>query len=264
MMLDEQSRGVSTSVVRAFELLDRVASAGRDGITLAQLSAGTPKARSTTHRYVTTLLALGAVRRDEAGRLRLGLKVLELASGLLDGDNLRAAAEPALRELGERTGETVHLGVPSEGHVVYIAKVESPQSVRLVSRIGSHAPFHSTAMGKAIMSQLAPSELQVALDLPRAIRTFHTIAAQDVLLAELDKVRIAGVAIDNEENELGVRCVGAAILDSRGVPVAAISVSGPAARMTPERSVEIAPLVAAAARDVARSLGYPVSSAQHA
>jgi len=258
MALEEQDRGVSISVMRAFELLDRVASAGADGITLAKLSAGTPKARSTTHRYVTTLLALGAIRRDEAGRLRLGLKILELASGQLEGDNLRAAAEPILRDLGERTGETVHLGVPSEGHVVYIAKVESPQSVRLVSRIGSHAPFHCTAMGKAIMSQLPPSELQAALGLPRTIRTFHTITAQDALLAELDKIRMAGVSIDNEENELGVRCVGAAILDSRAVPVAAISVSGPAGRMTPERSTEISPLVVAAAREIARSLGYPV------
>jgi len=257
MALDEQDRGLSISVMRAFELLDRVASAGADGITLAKLSAGTPKARSTTHRYVTTLLALGAIRRDEAGRLRLGLKILELASGQLEGDNLRAAAEPILRDLGERTGETAHLGVPSEGHVVYIAKVESPQSVRLVSRIGSHAPFHSTAMGKAIVSQLPPSELQAALALPRAIRTFHTITAQDALLTELDKIRMAGVSIDNEENELGVRCVAAAILDSRGVPVAAISVSGPAGRMTHERCTEIAPLVVSAGREISRSLGYP-------
>jgi len=262
MALEEQDRGVSTSVVRAFELLDRVASAGADGITLAKLSAGTPKARSTTHRYVTTLIALGAVRRDDAGRLRLGLKLLELASGLLDGDNLRAVAEPVLRELGARTGETVHLGVPSDGHVVYIAKVESPQSVRLVSRIGSHALLHCTAMGKAIMAQLPPSELQVALALPRVLRTLHTITGEDVLLAELDKIRMTGVAIDDEENELGVRCAGAAILDSRSVPVAAISVSGPATRMTHERCAEIAPSIVAAAREVGRSLGYPVAASQ--
>jgi IclR family acetate operon transcriptional repressor len=262
MALDEQDRGVSTSVVRAFELLDRVAGAGRDGITLAQLSAGTPKARSTTHRYVTTLLALGAIRRDEAGRLRLGLKLLELATGLLEGDNLRTVAEPVLRELGERTGETVHLGVPSDGHVVYIAKVESPQSVRLVSRIGVRVPLHCTAMGKAIMSQLSPSELSAALELPREIRTVHTITARDVLLAELDRVRHDGVAIDNEENEIGVRCMAAVIVGSRTAPVAAISVSGPAARMNPDRCAELAPFVAAAAQEIGRSLGYPVPAAQ--
>jgi DNA-binding IclR family transcriptional regulator len=246
----------STSVERAFELVDRVAASGTTGVTLAQLAAEVPTAKSTTHRYIATLLGLGVLRRDDAGRLHLGLKLVELAGALLDGDNLRAAAEPVLQDLVARTGETVHLGVPSEGHVVYIAKVESPQSVRLVSRIGARAPFHCSAMGKAIMSSLDTEALQVALDRPREVRTMHTITATDALRAELEKVRAAGVAVDDEENELGVRCVGAAIRGTRGEPVAAISVSGPATRMTHERTGEIAPSVIAAAQQIARLLGH--------
>jgi IclR family acetate operon transcriptional repressor len=249
-------RGLSTSVVHAFDLLDRVAAAGSEGITLAQLSGGVAKARSTTHRYVTTLLSLGVLRRDDAGRLHLGFRLLELATELLEDDNLRAVATPILRDLGARTGETVHLGVPTGGHIVYVAKVESSHSVRLVSRIGAQVAMHCTSMGKAVMAHLPPAELEDALSLPRPVRTLHTFTGTEELLAELEKIRASGVSMDGEENELGVCCVGAAILDSRSQPVAAISVSGPSVRMTPERRAEVTPLVRAAAQRIEQSLGY--------
>jgi DNA-binding IclR family transcriptional regulator len=245
----------STSVERAFEFVDRVAAAGADGTTLAQLAADVPTAKSTTHRYVATLLGLGVLRRDAAGRLFLGLKLIELAGAMLSGDNLRAVAEPVLHELVARTGETVHLGVPSDGQVVYIAKVESPQSVRLVSRIGARAPYHSSAMGKAILSTLDEASLRVALDRPREVRTTHTITSLDALLAELEKIREQGYSLDAEENEAGVRCVGAAIRGTGGQAVAAISVSGPATRMTPAHCDEIAPSIVAGAQQIARALG---------
>jgi len=246
----------STSVERAFELVDRVAEAGTQGITLAQLAAEVPTAKSTTHRYVATLLGLGVLRRDDAGRLYLGLKLVELAGALLGGDNLRTVAEPILHELVERTRETVHLGVPSDDHVVYIAKVESPQSVRLVSRIGARAPFHCSAMGKAILAAMDEDALRVALGRPREVRTARTITGLEPLLAELEKVRAAGVSIDDEENEAGVRCIGAAVRNTRGQPVAAISASGPATRMTPEHCAEIAPSIIAAAQEIARLVGH--------
>jgi DNA-binding IclR family transcriptional regulator len=249
------SSGTSTSVERAFELLDRIAAAGPDGLTLAELAAGVPTAKSTTHRYVTTLLELGVVRRDSAGRLMLGLRLVELAGALLDGDNLRSVAEPVLHDLVARTGETVHLGVPSDGHVVYIAKVESPQSVRLVSRIGARIPMHCSAMGKALLAQLDEAALRVALERPREVRTMHTLTSADALLAELVKVRSEGVAIDDEENELGVRCIGTVLHGNGTTPVGAISVSAPAARMTHERCREVAPAVLAAAEEIARRLG---------
>jgi IclR family transcriptional regulator, KDG regulon repressor len=252
--------GTSSSVERAFELLDRIAAAGPDGVTLAQLAAEVPTAKSTTHRYVVTLLELGVLRRDGIGRLQLGLKLVELAGALLDGDNLRTVAEPVLHDLVARTGETVHLGVPADGHIVYIAKVESPQSVRLVSRIGARVALHCSAMGKALMARLDGAALQEALDRPRPVRTMHTITAADALLAELDKVRAAGVAIDDEENELGVRCIGTVIHGARELPIGAISVSAPATRMTHERCAEIAPVVIAAADEIARRMGRPVAN----
>jgi DNA-binding IclR family transcriptional regulator len=260
IMTSTSANGTSTSVERAFELLDRIAVAGPEGLTLAQLAADVPTAKSTTHRYVVTLIELGVVRRDGAGRLQLGLKLVELAGALLDGDNLRSAAEPVLHDLVARTGETVHLGVPGDGHVVYIAKVESPQSVRLVSRIGARVALHCSAMGKALMARLDGQALQDALDRARPVRTMHTITTADALLAELEKVRGAGVAIDDEENELGVRCIGTAIVGARGESIGAISVSAPATRMTQERCAEIAPVVIAAAGEIARRLGRPAAN----
>jgi IclR family acetate operon transcriptional repressor len=250
MAISSSNSGTSTSVERAFELLGRIAAAGPEGLTLSELAAGVSTAKSTTHRYVATLLELGVLRRSQTGRLQLGLKLVELAGSLLEGDDLRSAAEPVLRELVARTGETVHLGVPADGHVIYIAKVESQQSVRLVSRIGARIPM--------LLSHMDERALQVALQRPREVRTMHTITSLDALLAELEKVRAAGVSIDDEENELGVRCIGTAI-EGGTEPVGAISVSAPASRMTHERCAEIAPAVIAAATEIARRLGRPAS-----
>ena len=183
MAVQSSRNDTSSSVERAFELLDLVGAAGPRGLTLAELAAGLPTAKSTTHRYVITLLSLGVLARDGAGRLRLGVKLVELAGALLDGDHLRGAAEPVLHDLVARTGETVHLGVPAEGEVVYVAKVESTQSVRLVSRIGARVALHCSAMGKALMARLDEDALQAALARPRPVRTMHTITAIDALLA---------------------------------------------------------------------------------
>ena len=189
--------------------------------------------------------------------MHLGLRLVELAGALLEGDNLRSAAEPVLHELVARTGETVHLGVPADGHVVYIAKVESPQSLRLVSRIGARIPMHCSAMGKALLARMDEPALEIAFTRPRDVRTMHTITSAEALQAELEKVRAAGVAIDDEENELGVRCIGTVVLGAGSAPVGAISVSAPATRMTHERCAEIAPAVIGAAEQIARRLGRP-------
>lgn len=246
----------STSVERAFELLDRIAAAGSEGITLGRLAGEVRTAKSTTHRYVATLVELGAVRRDPLGRLHLGLKLIELAGALLDADDLRSVADPILKDLVAATGETVHLGLPSDGDVVYIAKVESPQSVRLVSRIGSKVPMYCSAMGKALLASLDEEALEPLLERPREPRTKHTIVGEAELREELERVRERGFAIDDEENEAGVRCIGAPIVDAHGQPLGAISVSAPAGRMTLARAKQTAPGVVRAGKEIARRLGH--------
>ena len=252
--MTDLSTATSTSVERAFELLDLIAAAP-DGLSLSELTALAPRSKSTTHRYVATLLGLGVVRRDDAGRLRPGLKLLELAVALLEGDDLRATAGPLLADLARHTGETVHLGVLSEGEVVYIAKIESPHSVRLVSRIGARVPLHCSAMGKALLASLSPEELDAALaGRSRERRTPHTLTGAAELRAEIERVRASGIAIDDEENEAGVRCLGAAIAGPAGTAAGAISVSAPAGRMPLERCHELAPVVREASAEIGRRL----------
>lgn len=255
--------GTSSSVERAFDLLDRIAAAGPRGLTLGELAADIPVAKSTTHRYVVTLLELGVLRRDDNERLHLGLKLVELASAQLDTDDFRSAAQPVLDELAARTQETVHLGLPTEGHIVYIAKVESPQAVRLVSRIGARVPMHCSAMGKALLARLDEKALADALQRPRQARTSHTITGEADLRRDLERVRTAGVAFDHEENELGVRCVAAAVLGIGSRPIGALSVSAPASRMSQERCAEMAPVVMSAAEEIARRLGRAPRDQNH-
>jgi DNA-binding IclR family transcriptional regulator len=257
-----QSYATSTSVERAFDLLDRIAAAGADGISLGELAGSVRTAKSTTHRYVATLVELGAVRRDQLGRLHLGLKLIELAGALMEADDLRSVASPVLEELVRSTGETVHLGVPSDGDVVYIAKFESPQSVRLVSRIGARVPMYCSAMGKAMMATLDEPALEPLLATPREKRTERTIVGEAELRAELARVRERGFAIDDEENEAGVRCVGVSIVDAHGAALGAISVSAPAGRMTPTRAKKTAPDVVAAGQEIARRLGHGSAAAK--
>jgi IclR family acetate operon transcriptional repressor len=253
------STTTSSSVVRAFDLLDLLAAAEPRGATLAELAEQVPMAKSSILRYLTTLAAVDVVRRDDGGRFRLGLKLVELAGGLLESDDLRSAAEPLLHDLAAVSGETVHLGVPSGNEVVYIAKVESRHSVRLVSRIGARAPIHCSAMGKAILAGLGAAERSPLLDsLPR--RTENTITSKKALQEELAEIRSAGFSIDDEENEVGVRCVGAVVTAGNGDPLGAISISGPADRLGRERASELGPVVIETAAEVARQLGHRAAS----
>jgi DNA-binding IclR family transcriptional regulator len=249
------TKATSSSVKRAFDLIDVIEAAEPRGATLADVAAAVPMAKSSVLRYLTTLVDVGVLRRDGHGSFRLGLRLVELAGGLLDNDDLRSVAEPLLHDLVMASGETVHLGVPSDREVVYIVKVESPQSVRLVSRIGSRAPTHCTAMGKAILAQL-PEQSRATMLGRLTARTPKTITSAARLAAELDTVRERGFSIDDEENEAGVRCVGAAVLATNGEPLGAISVSGPAGRLNLERAAELGPSVVKTANLVARRLGH--------
>jgi DNA-binding IclR family transcriptional regulator len=245
----------STSVTRAFDLIGLIEAAEPRGATLAELAGEAPMAKSSVLRYLTTLTEIGAVRRDEAGRFRLGLRLVELAGGLLENDDLRSIAEPLLHDLVAVSGETVHLGVRTGADVVYIAKVESKASVRLVSRIGSRVPIHCSAMGKAILAHLPEDERAPVFGSLQG-RTPNTITSPKALASELDRVRERGFSIDDEENELGVRCVGAAVTASSGEPLGAISISGPAVRVSLKRTGELGPRVIETANEVARRLGH--------
>ncbi len=147
-------RAVSTSVTKAFRIVELLAAKPNGGLTLAELSLELGMPKSTTHRYLTTLVALGLTERDGADHFHVGTKLVELAGSFLANNDLRTESNAILDELAATTGETVHLAVPSGGEVVYIAKVESIHALRMYSHIGARLPMHSTSLGKAILAHL--------------------------------------------------------------------------------------------------------------
>jgi DNA-binding IclR family transcriptional regulator len=140
--------------------------------------------------------------------------------------------------------------------VVYIAKVESRHAVRMYSYIGARLPMYCTALGKAMMAFGPEDWIQETLARGLEPRTPHTIINASALKADLDAIRARGFSIDNEENEIGVRCVGAPVFDFTRSVIGAISLSGPTERMDQERSAELGPVVREAARQISQRMGY--------
>lgn len=249
-------RAVSTSVTKAIRIVELLAAKPDGGMTLAELSLQLGMPKSTTHRYLATLIALGLTERDGTDHFRLGTKVVELAGSFLANSDLRTEGNAVLEDLAAKTGETVHLAVPSRGEVVYIAKVESIHALRMYSHIGARLPMHSTSLGKAILAHLPAARIDEILLAPMTARTARTITSAHELATELERIRQQGFAIDDEENEIGVCCVGAPVFDYMAAPVAAVSISGPITRMSRERCVTLGPMVRDAALSVSRRIGY--------
>jgi DNA-binding IclR family transcriptional regulator len=247
---------VSSTVAKAVSILEILASKADVGISLAELCTLIDIPKSSTHRYLVTLHELGLAERKADERYYLGTKVIELAGAYLLKSDLRNDSQVALDELAEITGETVHLAVPSGTEVVYIAKVESKYTLSMFSHIGARLPMHCTALGKAILAFSDPHERQVVLADPLARRTPNSITSVEALENELALIRSQGYAVDNEENELGIRCVGAPIFDYTTKPIGAISVSAPCDRMTRDRVTSVGPIVSSAAQEVSRRKGF--------
>jgi DNA-binding IclR family transcriptional regulator len=197
------------------------------------------------------------VERTPENRFRLGLKLYELGSRAIEQIDLRARVHPWFRRLSAQVGETVHLGVLQKAAVVYLDKVEpNNRRVWLASRVGASNPVYCTAMGKAMLAFLPAEE---AADIMARIRytrfTPRTLVTPEALQRSLDRVRRRGYAIDDEEVECGVRCIGAPILNESGRPVAAVSVSGPSSRITQQSVPGIAEHLLRCCREISASLG---------
>lgn len=250
------------SVSRALAILE-VLARKRGSQSLADIAALMRIPKTTVFRILRTLQREGYVQQDPATRqFKLGPKVLGLATAYLGGLDLREVARPALTDLRQRSEETVHLGLLDEGEVLYVEKVDSPQTIRMSSRIGARAPAHCTALGKAMLAHLPPEQVDQIIErhgLPSYTRA--TLTDPLALKAELASVRARGVAFDRQEHEEDVCCVAAPVYEAQGRVVAALSVSGPAFRLTPERMEEVAGWVLDASRQVSQQLGFTEANA---
>jgi len=247
-------------VGRALAALDVLANRSSE-CSLAELCIALGLHKSTVHRLMMVLEQHRLVDKNpETGRYRLGLKLFEFGSKAIAALDPRRHARPHLDRLQRELAETVFFCILDDGQVFYLDKVESQQSIRTACTVGSRAPAYCTAVGKAMLAELPDAEVS---DIVRrwglkAI-TANTITTAAALKAELKAVRSRGYAIDNEEKEQGLRCISAAVRGHSGKLFAAISVSGPAFRITKGRIPEIGHVVMRAANDLSVEFGYPAA-----
>jgi DNA-binding IclR family transcriptional regulator len=249
------------TIERISAILDLVGE-NSQGMSIRDLSLQLGLPKGTVHRLLSSLSYFGYIRQDTASRnYFLGLKLLDLAGLAASQLDVRKIAEPLLHALADKSGETGHMVVWDQGEVVYIEKVEPPLEMgglRMASRVGARNPAHSCAVGKVLLSYLSEDELQDFISKKGlAARTPNTITDEATLRRELRTIRAQGYAVDDEENEKGIRCVGAPVLGASGGPVAAISVSGPAFRITKKVIQNISRRqVVSTAAEISRRLGY--------
>jgi len=248
--------GVVQSLGRALDLMESVAMAEL-GAGLTELAKATGLAPSTAHRLLKTLQQRRYVSHDaERGLWFIGVQAFTVGAAFLRTRNVVAAARPVMRQLMEDSGESVSLAVLDGADAVYLAQIECRAMMRALARPGGRAPLHCSGVGKALLAALSEAErapLYARIDFTRF--TDHTLTDPAALGAALRPVAAQGYAVDDEEFALGLRCVAAVIRDEYGEPVAAISCSGPTARVTVDRVAPLGRLVAAAAADIAAALG---------
>jgi DNA-binding IclR family transcriptional regulator len=239
---------------RTMTMLELVA-ASRKGSTLAEVSRHLKLPRSSTYYLLQTLARQGYLwRNSEGGRYLLTPKLFDLANRSLAALGLREKARPLLRGLMQQTGLTVHLAVLAQGEMVLIDKIEPPGPEQLATWVGKRIPVHCTGVGKAMLAYLPPERLGQTVSRGLIRYNDNTITSVRRLKAELEKVRQVGYAVDDEEETLGYRCVGAAVLDEANSPVAAISLAGTTEEVTAANLHSLAAQVAATAATLARQI----------
>jgi IclR family acetate operon transcriptional repressor len=227
--------------------------------SLAELAADLSQSKPTVFRILHTLEDFGFLEKDAAtGRYVLGLRLHTLGSVAVKHEQLRWQALPPLQDLARTTGETVHVGILYDGEAICVQAVDGTRLVRMHAFVGKRTPAHASALGKVLLAHMPDAELDALIAARGLVRfTPHTITEATALREALHRVRAQGWALDDEEMETGLRCLGAPITDHSGRPCACVAVSAPAARMDPERIVELVTQVKATAMRISRMLGSP-------
>jgi DNA-binding IclR family transcriptional regulator len=247
------------SAARTVEILEFLAARQNRPVRLRELSEALGVPRSSLHALLRTLAKHGWVRADSTGTLYgIGIRALLAGTTYLDTDPYLPVVSPFLDELREKLDETFHFGRLDGADVVYLATRESSQYLRPYSRVGRRLPAYSTSLGKAILAEQPPAELEQHLPEILSPLTPHTFTDREALIAELEETRQRGHAIDNEENTLGLRCFAMALHYAEPA-TDAISASVPMARLNPEREAEIVAALRQVSDKIARVVG-PMSN----
>lgn len=254
----EEKTGVQ-SIGRLFAIVETLA-ANPSGIPLQKLANRTGLAKSTAHRLVGSLIDLGYAAQDSiTGHYRLTLKMFELASGVVNDMDVVNIAKPHIDRLARETGETVHLVIRDRADIVYLYKAEAGIQ-RMASRVGMRNHLYCTGVGKAILATLPYDEVEHIWEESGShpALTQHTITTLSSLTEQLRMVRACGYAIDDEENELGIRCVAFSLPGPGGRAEAAFSISGLAPRMNHERIAALAERALVTRKAILKDMGLSV------
>jgi IclR family acetate operon transcriptional repressor len=227
------------------------------GLHLTDLSYQLGMPTATVHRLLSTFEEFDFVEQDaEQGLWFIGLKAFTVGNAFLHRRDIVASARPHMLALVEQCGETVNLGVIDEGEAVFIGQVESREMMRMIVRLGSRSPIHASGVGKALLANMPEQQLARILQQRGLARfTERSIDNATQLRAELQRIRQLGYALDDEEHAIGLRCVASAIFDENGQALAAISLSGPKARVTDARLDELGIAVRQSADEITLALG---------
>jgi len=227
-------------------------------LSVSEIGAKTGLHRSTAHRILMALEYNDLIKQDpDTSKYHLGIKLFKLGHQAVSQLNLREICRPFLSRLMNDTRETIHLAVLDDDQVLYLDKVEGPHALRMPSRVGRHIPTYCTSLGKAMLSCLDDQEIKGILR-RQTLKplTKNTVKNIDQLLADLRSVRKRGYAVDNEEIEIGLRCVGAPLRDYTGGMVGAISVAAPSARLSEKNTPVIGRIILAIAAEISEKLGF--------
>src|SRR5579862_5954651 len=247
----------SVAVERALAMLEAIAQEP-EGLSNAEISRKLEIPKSSASYILRTLETQGYLNRDaNSGKYRVGLKILSLSRGALSGIDVREVALPIMRHLVEKTSLTCHLAILDGPEAVYIEKVEPQGFIRMDTWVGRRMRVHATSVGKALVAHIPQDRLEKILG-ERAMekRTPKTITTAARLLKELEKVRVQGFAVDDEENNLGARCVGAPIFNQNGSIEASLGLSSTIHEVNEHTMPRILEALKDAARHISMQLGY--------
>jgi len=257
LAMTSKDESPSVAVERALAMLEAVAQEP-EGLSNAEISRKLQIPKSSASYILRTLETQGYLNRDAAsGKYRVGLKILSLSRGALSGIDVREVALPIMRHLVEKTSLTCHLAILDGPEAVYIEKVEPPGFIRMDTWVGRRMRVHATSVGKALVAHIPKERLEtIVAERSMEKRTPKTITTLPRLLKELEKVRTQGYAVDDEENNLGARCVGAPVFNQQGTIEASVGLSGTIGQVNAQTMPRIVEALKDAARHISMQLGY--------
>lgn len=245
-----------SSVANSIRLLTSF-SGEEEELGITTLAGRLRLAKSTVHRLAATLTSAGFLEQNaETGKYRLGVALFELGALVRRRMDVANEARPKLRELLEKTGETVQLGIVDHYSVLYVYEMESPRAIRMAAAVGGRAPLHCTAVGKVLLAFQAPDFVKAVIERGLTGYTSKTATRREAVLAMLDEVRSREHAVDDEESESGLRAIAAPVRNHAGAVIAALGVAAPVQRMSKKVMQACVPSVMDTANAVSARLGY--------